>query len=106
VTARVLVADDSAVIRMLVEGILRELDLEVVQAVDGRDALAKLDGVQLVITDLSMPGVGGHELVAAAKVPVIVMTTPSRAGEVAADACVTKPIDRATLVAAVRRLIG
>lgn len=79
----VLVVDDSAVDRRLVGGLLeKDGDLKVRYAVDGADALAamKLGPVDLVVTDLVMPGMDGLELVAAVRsmtphVPVILMTS-------------------------------
>lgn len=119
-TARILVVDDSVVMRALIESVVRQLgEVEVVQAVDGADALTKLDGVRLVITDLTMPEVDGGELVAriralpgpAAQVPIILLTTKSNAAEAAAalsagaDASLAKPIDRVALLDTSRRLL-
>ena len=78
----VLVVDDSAVDRRLIGGILEtDGDLKIEYAVDGRDALAKMEQSlpRLVVTDLVMPEMDGLELVAAASsryplVPVIVVT--------------------------------
>jgi len=116
VTKRVLVVDDSAVSREVITSMLRAIDgLEVVQAIDGADALPKLAGIDLLITDLMMPGLDGRELVAIVRarvgtphLPIVVLTTRLNAASAAtagADACITKPIDRAQLVAAVRRLL-
>ena len=113
---RVLVVDDSAVSRAVLATMLRDIEgLEVVHAVDGADASRKLAGIDLLITDLMMPGLDGRELVAivrarvgAAHLPVVVLTTRNQAATAAtagADACITKPIDRAQLLAAVRRLL-
>ncbi len=79
----VLVVDDSAVDRRLVGGLLeKDAELKVRYAVDGADALAamKRGPVDLVVTDLVMPGMDGLELVAAVRsatphVPVILMTS-------------------------------
>ncbi len=79
----VLVVDDSAVDRRLVGGLLeKDSELQVRYAVDGADALAamKRGPVDLVVTDLVMPGMDGLELVAAVRagtphVPVILMTS-------------------------------
>lgn len=64
---RVLVVDDSKAMRMIVARTLRQAGfdgLEIVEAVDGADALARIDEVQpdLVLSDWNMPEVNGLEL--------------------------------------------
>jgi CheY-like chemotaxis protein len=63
---RVLVVYDEALIVMLVAGWLQDLGCEVKTALNGTDALAKLnDGepsVEVLITDVNMPGMSGYEL--------------------------------------------
>ena len=79
---RVLVADDSAMDRRLVCGLLqRNADWEIVVAVDGKDALRQMELhiPDLVLTDLQMPEMNGLELVDAVKAeypltPVVLMT--------------------------------
>jgi CheY-like chemotaxis protein len=62
------VAEDEAAVRKLVARILQEQGFEVLEAGDGAEALglvnqAHLDGrLQLVVTDLAMPSMGGREL--------------------------------------------
>lgn len=78
----VLVVDDSAIDRRLVGDLLgRDSTWSVVYAADGRDALSQLEAhaPDVVVTDLSMPGMNGFELVSALKgrsprIPVILMT--------------------------------
>jgi CheY-like chemotaxis protein len=64
--ATVLVVDDEDIVRALVTRALREAGYRVVQAQHGAAALALLDierdSVDLVITDLVMPGLGGREV--------------------------------------------
>lgn len=79
----VLVVDDAAVDRRHVGDLLaRDSRLEARFAVDGADALAKMEESlpDLVVTDLIMPRMGGLELVAAVRaryplVPVILITS-------------------------------
>jgi CheY-like chemotaxis protein len=62
--ARVLVVEDEEVIRGLVDQVLRAEGYDVVLAADGDEAIA-LAGrmpVDILLTDLTMPGIGGHEL--------------------------------------------
>ena len=64
--ARILVVDDEDAVRAVVSRALEEEGYEVSQARDGREALDRLarDGrVDLVLTDVVMPRLGGRELV-------------------------------------------
>ena len=79
--ARVLVVDDDADMRALLEDELREAGYEVVAAPSGSEALDLLGsmGADAVVTDLVMPGMKGDELAARIRdggmdVPVIIMT--------------------------------
>jgi two-component system chemotaxis response regulator CheY len=51
---RIMTVDDSASIRQMVSFTLKEAGYETVEAVDGKDALAKLNGtpIHMIITDL------------------------------------------------------
>jgi two-component system, chemotaxis family, chemotaxis protein CheY len=67
---RILVADDSRVMRQIVVRALRQAGYghcEVVEAVDGRDALSKVHEVDpdLVISDWNMPEMTGLDLLSA-----------------------------------------
>jgi len=62
VTARVLVVDDDDGVRFTVRSVLEDEGLDVVEASSAEQALAHLDAVHVVITDLRMPGMGGMEL--------------------------------------------
>jgi CheY-like chemotaxis protein len=63
----VLVVDDESGIRTLVQRVLMPLGYHVLTAADGLEALdfvAEHDGpIDLLITDVVMPGMGGRELV-------------------------------------------
>ena len=63
-STRVLVVEDEEVIRGLVDQILRGEGYEVLLAADGDEAIELADGnrVDVLLTDLTMPGIGGHEL--------------------------------------------
>lgn len=65
---KILVVDDEAMIRTMVESLLGKQGFEVLTAVDGRDALDVLrregDEISIMLTDTSMPGMGGLELAA------------------------------------------
>jgi len=63
-STRVLVVEDEEVIRGLVDQVLRGEGYEVLLAADGDEAIELADGarVDVLLTDLTMPGIGGHEL--------------------------------------------
>ncbi len=102
----ILLVDDEPAQRLVLAGFLRKRGFEVVQAGTSEDALAVLSArtIDLVLTDLRMPGASGIDLLEGARrinpeVPVIVMTafgTVASAVEAmkrgAAD-YLTKPID-------------
>src|SRR4026209_2173709 len=82
----ILVVDDSASLRQVVGIALKGAGYEVVEAVDGKDALTKLDGrkVHLIISDVNMPNMDGITLVKEIKqlanykfTPIIMLTTES-----------------------------
>jgi two-component system response regulator HydG len=111
----VLVVDDEEPNRIALERIFEREGWEVRSAADGRAALEVLreGGVGVVVTDLKMPGMGGMELLRAARqvspeTQVILVTaygTVDTAVEAMKDgACdfVTKPLRRAEVVASVR----
>ncbi|WMD18514.1 ATP-binding protein [Achromobacter seleniivolatilans] len=65
----VLIAEDNLLNRGLLRDQLSTLGAKVVEAADGNQALAKLDAmhVDIVLTDINMPGMSGYELLAAAR---------------------------------------
>ena len=82
-TSKVLVVDDSLMVRRQVGGTLRNLGYVVVEAVDGLDALEKLElngDAQLIVCDVNMPRMNGIEFLErlsakGAKIPVVMLTT-------------------------------
>jgi CheY-like chemotaxis protein len=111
----VLVADDSADMRLLLKDLLVDLGYEVVIVASGARALSEMTArpPDLLITDLLMPGMTGFNLRALmlrrpelARVPVIVLSAywhrPSDTLEVAE--VITKPLNIDRLIAAVTRL--
>jgi DNA-binding NtrC family response regulator len=78
-TRTVLIVDDEASVRFALSELLSERGHGVITANGGADALHKLDEIDAVVTDLSMPGMSGLELLAkiVAKddsLPVILLT--------------------------------
>jgi two-component system, chemotaxis family, chemotaxis protein CheY len=116
----VFVVDDSASLRQVVGIALKGAGYDVLEAVDGKEALSKLDGrkIHLIISDVNMPNMDGISFVAEAKklpsykfTPVIMLTTESgeskkQLGQAAgAKAWVVKPFKPEQMLAAVSKLI-
>jgi CheY-like chemotaxis protein len=117
---RVLVVDDSDVIRTLITVNLELEGYDVVTAVDGQDALDKVrDYAPDVMTiDIVMPRLDGFETVARLRsdprtqhVKIAMVTACAQEADlrkgrdVGVDAYVTKPFDPETLVRTVRDLV-
>lgn len=115
----ILVVDDSASVRQVVGMALRGAGHEVVEAIDGQDALTKLDGrkFHLVVSDVNMPNMDGISFVKAMKqradyrfTPVLMLTTESEESKKAegkaagAKAWLVKPFKPDVLLAAVTKL--
>lgn len=112
--------DDSASVRQMVGFTLRQAGYDVVEAVDGVEALSKAGGaaVKMVITDLNMPNMNGVELIRQLRalpqfkyIPIIMLTTESHpeqkvAGKAAgASGWIVKPFTPEQLVAVVRKVL-
>jgi two-component system response regulator AtoC len=78
-TATILVVDDEPAVRFTLTEALGDRGHEVRAAESGAAALTMLDGVDVVITDLAMPGIDGLQLLAKirerdATLPVVLLT--------------------------------
>lgn len=76
---RILIVEDEEKLRRVIELQLSSDEHEVVTAANGEEALRKIEGVDLVITDLKMPGMDGLSLLErisrdSPSTPVVVMT--------------------------------
>lgn len=117
----ILAVDDSASIRSMVSFTLKSAGYEVVEAVDGVDALnkAKTATMNLVLTDQNMPRMDGLTLVRSLRqlpgyrtAPILILTTESGAemksqGKAAgATGWLVKPFDPHKLLEVVKKVIG
>jgi two-component system response regulator PilR (NtrC family) len=89
--ARVLVVDDESSMREFLAICLGRAGHEVVTASGGAEAIAKIeDGFDLVVTDLTMPGVGGMDVLrhaqSLAEPPLVLMITAFATSETAIQA--------------------
>ncbi len=117
----IMTADDSASVRQMVAFTLRQHGYEVLEAVDGRDALTKLAAqkVDMLITDLNMPNLDGIGLVKGVRagslnrlIPIVMLTTESQDARKAegkaagATGWIIKPFKPEQLLAVVKKVLG
>jgi two-component system, chemotaxis family, chemotaxis protein CheY len=116
----ILSVDDSRSIRQMVSFTLTQAGYQVLEAVDGKDALTKLavSNVDMVITDLNMPNMNGIELIREVRkqtkfkfIPIIMLTTESQdatkqEGKAAgATGWIVKPFNATQLVDVVKKVL-
>ncbi|MGE0310999.1 MAG: response regulator [Lautropia sp.] len=117
----ILAVDDSPALRQMVGFVLRSAGFDVVEAVDGQDALDKVATrtVDLVLTDQNMPRIDGLTLVKRlradprfARTPILMLTTESsdamkQAGKAAgATGWLVKPFDPRRLTEVIHKVVG
>ena len=117
----IMTADDSASVRQMVSFTLKQNGYEVIEAVDGKDALQKLGAqkVDMLITDLNMPNLDGIGLIKGARalpscrfIPIIMLTTESQEsrkseGKAAgATGWIVKPFKPEQLIGVVKKVLG
>ncbi|QTA38406.1 response regulator [Thermosipho ferrireducens] len=118
--ARILVIDDSEVLRKITTFNLRKAGFEVFEAVDGIDGLEKMRDVKpdLIILDIMMPRLDGFGVLKQKQkeedlkeIPVIILTAKGGAEDeriaksLGASIVMTKPFSPTLLIEEVRRLI-
>lgn len=116
---RVMAVDDSATVRQVLQMTLEGAGYEVVEAVDGKDALDKLGrtSVDMMVTDLNMPNMDGIDLIRHVRqspgnrfMPIIMLTTESQPekkqeGKAAgASGWIVKPFKPEQLLAVIRMI--
>lgn len=120
-SARLLIAEDDADLRDLLQDDLEDAGYETLVAIDGRSALAHIERerepIDLLITDVKMPGLTGDQLLAQMRenrpeAPVIVVTafgSVEQAVEMVkagAFQYLTKPFDTEDLLQAVQNALS
>ena len=119
--ATILAVDDSASMRQMVAFTLKGAGHQVVEAVDGKDALTKAQkgGHDVVVTDVNMPNMDGITLVRELRklpaykfTPILLLTTessPERKAEgkaAGATGWLVKPFNPEQLVATIKKVSG
>ncbi|HEB63421.1 MAG TPA: response regulator [Gammaproteobacteria bacterium] len=119
--ATILAVDDSASMRQMVGFTLKSAGYNVVEAVDGVDALTKAKTVKadIVITDVNMPNMDGIALITELRklpnykfIPILMLTTESGTGKkqegkaAGATGWIVKPFNPDQLLSTVKRVAG
>ena len=116
----IMTADDSASVRQMVAFTLKQNGYEVIEAVDGQDALQKLGAkkVDMLLTDLNMPKLDGIGLIKGVRasalnkfIPIVMLTTESQDSKKAegkaagATGWIVKPFTPEQLIAVVKKVL-
>lgn len=120
---KILFADDSPVIKKIIKRAIEAADYELIEASDGKEALAILSkeagDVRLILSDWNMPVMNGFDFLKAVKsnnsykhIPVIMLTTEAEKGNInkaiqaGAANYMLKPFNTEDLVKKVLQCIG
>jgi len=118
--ATILTVDDSKSIRQMVSFTLQQAGYQVLEAGDGKEAMALLNSqVKLVLSDLNMPNMDGIALIKEIRstpglkfLPVIMLTTESQDSRkqesraAGATGWIVKPFNPEQLLAVVKKVLG
>ncbi len=117
----ILAVDDSASMRQMVSFTLKGAGFNVIDAVDGVDALSKVKGksVDLVLTDVNMPRMDGITLIKELRAqpsfkftPILMLTTESGSDKksegksAGATGWIVKPFNPDQLLATIKKVLG
>ncbi|PJE01610.1 MAG: two-component system response regulator [Leptospira sp.] len=118
---KILIIDDSAVFRKIVSVHLKNAEFELIEAVDGKDAIEKLKDIKvdLIVSDMNMPNMDGLTFIKTVKAdpaikftPIVMLTTESQEEkkkqglEAGARAWLTKPFSPEELLQTIQKLLG
>ena len=118
---KLLLADDSAAIRRVIELTFAEEDVDVVAVVDGAQAIEAIarEAPDIVLADAGLPGTDGYDVAsfirneaALARIPVVLLTgafeplDESRAASCGCRAVLVKPFAPRQVIDTVRELLG
>jgi len=119
---RIIVVDDSEMIRNFHCYILKTAGFQVMSAVDGADALEKIysseEPIDMVVTDINMPNMDGYTFIERLRedeqyeeIPIIIISTEDelkdmeRGYEAGANIYIVKPTEPEVMVENVRMLM-
>ena len=118
---RILVIDDSQLVRNFHSYIVKEAGFDVTTAMDGADGLEKFFNTRfdIVLTDINMQGMDGYEFIRRVRqsgqhdhVPIIIVSTQGGENDkmkgftAGANLFLVKPSDASRIVASIKMLLG
>lgn len=118
---KILIVDDSSVVRMSLDMLLKENNYDVDSAANGLEGLGAIEASKynLIITDINMPKMDGLEMMKRARelpsakfTPILVLTTESdsemleKGKEFGATGWIVKPFTNEDLLATVNKVIS
>jgi two-component system, chemotaxis family, chemotaxis protein CheY len=119
---RIMTVDDSSTVRQMLSFTLEDAGYEVLEAIDGVDAMSKLaagEKVDMLITDLNMPKMDGIELIRSVRkdpanrfIPIIMLTTEAQESKrqegksAGASGWIVKPFKPQQVLAVVRMVLS
>ena len=119
---KILIVDDSSMVRMKIRSHLRDIDIECVDAEDGQAAVAIVESdpdVKIVLLDWNMPVMDGHEALLKMRelkgnddLKIIMQTTENEMKQVlkalqsGADEFLMKPFDKEMLLDKIMLAVG
>jgi two-component system chemotaxis response regulator CheY len=119
---KILIVDDSSMIRFVVTKVAKKMGYDVIEANDGQaglDQLLKNSDTALILSDINMPIMDGLEMVEKIKqneelkyIPIVMLTTESksdlkqRGKELGVKAWMVKPFNEDTFLKAMTKLVG
>ncbi|MCP4218367.1 MAG: response regulator transcription factor [bacterium] len=117
---KILIVDDSEMVRNYYYYILKTAGFDVISAIDGADGLEKLfnfPNTDLVVSDINMPAMDGYTMIERIReedqfeeLPIIIVSTEGEASDkqkgfnAGADVYIVKPIDPNILVENIKLL--
>jgi CheY-like chemotaxis protein len=111
----IVVVDDESGVRTLIRYVLEGAGHQVIAAADGEAgyAAARDSDALLVVTDVTMPVMSGHEMIArlraderTASIPIVVLSAEENISTLRADATISKPFKSEVLTQVVALLLG
>lgn len=119
-TPRILIADDNAANRELLEALLDKIDCEIAIAIDGQDTLSQVTSFHpdLILLDVMMPKLSGFEVCrtlksnpATSKIMILMVTALSELGDIeravdaGTDDFLSKPVNSFEFQKRVRNML-
>lgn len=119
---RILIVDDSSMIRLVVSKAAKKAGYDVIEASNGKEGLEQLNkekDISLILSDINMPIMDGMEMVSQIKnnetikyIPIVMLTTEDsdelkqKGRDLGIKAWMVKPFNEKTFLKAMMKIIG